>query len=53
MFERPIEGGRYEGRVIDREQYEDLLDLYYEKRGWSKDGLPPDDRSEAFRDSLV
>jgi aldehyde:ferredoxin oxidoreductase len=53
MFERPIEGGQYEGRVVDREQYEGLLDLYYEKRGWSRDGIPPAGRAEAFQDSLV
>jgi len=52
MFERPIEGGQYAGRVIDREQYEGLLDLYYQKRGWSKDGLPPPDRAKDFGDRL-
>jgi len=52
MFELPISGGQYEGRVVDREQYEDLLDLYYEKRGWSKDGIPPAETAETFADSL-
>ena len=52
MFERPIEGGQYAGRVIDREQYERLLDLYYEKRAWSKDGLPPENRAKDFADRL-
>ena len=52
MFERPIEGGQYAGRVIDREQYERLLDLYYEKRAWSKDGLPPENRAKDFADGL-
>ena len=52
MFERPIEGGQYAGRVIDREQYERLLDLYYEKRAWSKDGLPPENRAKDFGDRL-
>jgi aldehyde:ferredoxin oxidoreductase len=53
MFERPIEGGQYEGRVVDRKHYEKLLDLYYQKRGWSEDGLPPADRAEDFRDGLT
>jgi aldehyde:ferredoxin oxidoreductase len=53
MFDRPIEGGQYAGRVVDREQYEELLDLYYQKRGWSKDGIPPEDTAKSFRDRLT
>ena len=53
MMERPIEGGQYAGRVLDRKQYDGLLDLYYQKRGWSKDGLPPASRARAFKDSLT
>jgi len=53
MFELPIKGGQYEGRVIDRKRYEALLDLYYEKRGWSEEGIPPESTAESFRESLT
>ncbi len=53
MFDRPIEGGQYAGRVVDRQQYEELLDLYYQKRGWSKDGIPPEDTAKSFKDRLA
>jgi aldehyde:ferredoxin oxidoreductase len=53
MLERPIEGGQYAGRVLDREQYDRLLDLYYQKRGWSEDGVPPANRARSFKDSLT
>jgi aldehyde:ferredoxin oxidoreductase len=53
MFERPIEKGPFAGRVVDRKQYERMLDLYYEKRGWSSDGLPPAERASAFADRLL
>jgi aldehyde:ferredoxin oxidoreductase len=53
MFERPIEGGQYAGRVIDRAQYEELLDLYYQKRGWSEDGIPPAEKAKLFKDRLT
>ncbi len=53
MLERPIEGGQYAGRVLDRGQYEHLLDLYYQKRGWSEDGIPPASRARSFKDGLT
>ncbi len=53
MFDRPIEGGQYAGRVVDREQYEELLDLYYQKRGWSEDGIPPAETAKSFSDRLA
>jgi len=53
MFERPIEKGPFAGRVVDRRQYERMLDLYYQKRAWSSDGLPPADRARDFADRLL
>ncbi len=35
-----VRAGATAGKKIDREEFERLLDLYYEKRGWSKDGIP-------------
>jgi len=53
MFDLPIKGGQYEGRVVDRSQYEELLSLYYRKRGWTKDGIPPAATAKAFSEGLA
>jgi len=30
--------GPHAGKKLDRAAYDQMLDVYYEKRGWSKDG---------------
>jgi len=52
MMERPVEKGPYAGRVVNRAEYDELLDLYYRKRGWSADGIPPAARAREFGDPL-
>jgi aldehyde:ferredoxin oxidoreductase len=37
----PIQTGTTAGKVIDKEDFERLLDLYYKKRGWDENGMPP------------
>jgi aldehyde:ferredoxin oxidoreductase len=37
----PIRTGATAGRVIDQETFNRLLDLYYRRRGWTADGIPP------------
>ncbi|MFC1761455.1 aldehyde ferredoxin oxidoreductase C-terminal domain-containing protein, partial [Planctomycetota bacterium] len=37
----PIHKGPLAGKACDRDQYEELLTLYYQKRGWSPEGVPP------------
>jgi len=37
----PIRSGATAGKTIDREGFERLLDLYYQKRGWDAEGVPP------------
>lgn len=39
-FERPLKGGITEGHKINRKDFEEMLDEYYERRGWSKRGVP-------------
>ena len=39
-FEVPIPDGPQAGKVLSREEYEKILDIYYEKRGWNKEGIP-------------
>jgi aldehyde:ferredoxin oxidoreductase len=44
----PIQTGATAGKVIDKEHFERLLGLYYEKRGWDSSGVPPADAERAF-----
>jgi len=53
MFDRPVEKGPFAGKVLSHKEYDELLDLYYQKRGWSADGLPPPARAKDFEDSLT
>lgn len=39
-FEVPIRTGPQAGKVLSREEYDKLLDIYYEKRGWDSEGRP-------------
>ena len=53
MFERAVEKGAYAGSVVDREEYDSMLDLYYRKRGWSEDGIPAAKQTRYFQDGLT
>jgi aldehyde:ferredoxin oxidoreductase len=44
----PIQTGPTAGKIIDKQDFERLLDLYYRKRGWDKTGNPPADRENVF-----
>jgi aldehyde:ferredoxin oxidoreductase len=48
VFNNPIRSGPTAGKVIDRQQFERLLDLYYKKRGWDANGIPPEGAEAAF-----
>jgi aldehyde:ferredoxin oxidoreductase len=48
VFNAPIRSGPTAGKVIDRTQFEHLLDLYYQKRGWDANGVPPAGAEAAF-----
>jgi aldehyde:ferredoxin oxidoreductase len=39
-FKEPLTDGPLKGAVLDLEKYNTMLDLYYKKRGWSKNGVP-------------
>ena len=39
-FSTPITSGPQAGKVLDREDYENLLDIYYQQRGWDENGQP-------------
>jgi aldehyde:ferredoxin oxidoreductase len=40
-FEQPMKGGKLEGSVLNREEFEMMKDKYYEHRGWDVEtGIP-------------
>jgi aldehyde:ferredoxin oxidoreductase len=51
-FDDPIITGPKAGKAVDRAEYDKLLQIYYKKRGWSADGVPPESVKEAFSDAL-
>jgi aldehyde:ferredoxin oxidoreductase len=48
VYSHPIQTGPTAGRIIDRADFERLLDLYYEKRGWDERGIPRDSVAARF-----
>jgi aldehyde:ferredoxin oxidoreductase len=38
------------GKVVDQEQFEKLLSLYYRKRDWDENGIPPAGIEDKFQD---
>jgi len=51
-FNLPIRTVSQAGKVVDREQYAEMLQLYYKKRGWDKEGVPPESAKQQFDDKL-
>ena len=47
---RPVLTGPNAGRVIDRDDFQEALTLYYRKRGWDEEGAPPEDTARKFSD---
>jgi aldehyde:ferredoxin oxidoreductase len=44
----PIQTGATAGKFVDEKEFEDLLDIYYKKRGWTTDGIPSAELSKDF-----
>lgn len=44
IWKEPVAGGPTEGKSIPREDVEKLLDMYYEQRGWDKNGIPTEEK---------
>jgi aldehyde:ferredoxin oxidoreductase len=38
------------GKVVDPEHFQELLSMYYEKRGWNEEGVPSPDTESRFND---
>ena len=41
VWANPPLTGPNAGKVIDRQDFQRILSLYYQKRGWNDDGIPP------------
>jgi aldehyde:ferredoxin oxidoreductase len=39
-FKEPLTDGQLKGSVLNFEKYSSMLDIYYQKRGWSQNGVP-------------
>ena len=44
----PIRTGATAGKRVDEDEFNRLLDRYYEKRGWDADGVPSPEQEQAF-----
>ena len=40
----PVVSGPTKGQFISREDVDKLLDMYYEQRGWDKNGFPTEEK---------
>ncbi|MGQ9719999.1 MAG: aldehyde ferredoxin oxidoreductase family protein [Candidatus Jordarchaeum sp.] len=40
VFCDPIPSGSLKGKLLQRDEYDELLDTYYRLRGWNKKGIP-------------
>jgi aldehyde:ferredoxin oxidoreductase len=52
VFDVPIRTGPHAGKSLSRDEYEKMLDIYYQKRGWDKNGIPPKGTEKKFSDRL-
>jgi len=52
-FDQPVLTGPQKGKAVNRADFKQLLDLYYQKRGWDENGLPPKERELQFNDPLI
>jgi aldehyde:ferredoxin oxidoreductase len=53
VFNLPMTEGPHAGKILKREDYEAILDIYYQKRSWTKDGLVDEKKIASFDDPLV
>jgi aldehyde:ferredoxin oxidoreductase len=49
----PVRAGVTAGKNVSQETFRRLLDLYYKKRGWDENGVPPAEVEETFSTPAV
>lgn len=47
-LKHPVKTGPQAGKTIDPEEFQTILSLYYEKRGWTPDGVPSPELEAQF-----
>jgi len=47
----PVQTGPHAGKTIDKDEFNKLLALYYAKRGWDENGVPPRELEATFSDA--
>ena len=50
VWANPPLTGPNAGKVIDRDYFQGLLSLYYQRRGWDENGIPQDKLESNFKD---
>ncbi|MGM0396264.1 MAG: aldehyde ferredoxin oxidoreductase C-terminal domain-containing protein [Bacillota bacterium] len=45
-MEEPLKAGGSEGQFIPKEDLDLMLNEYYEARGWTKEGIPTEDKKK-------
>ena len=50
VWANPPLTGPNAGKVVDREYFQKLLSMYYQKRGWDENGNPPAELEKKFDD---
>ncbi len=53
LFDQPVLTGSQAGKHLDRDDFENLLEMYYKKRGWDEEGRPPKEREGQFSEPMV
>jgi len=48
-FDDPMPARKTQGHHVDRDQFQRMLDEYYQERGWSQDGVVPPDRAQVIQ----
>lgn len=44
FFEQPLPTGEHKGSALNEQEMQQLLDEYYELRGWNEEGIPSDSK---------
>ncbi|MFQ6015124.1 MAG: aldehyde ferredoxin oxidoreductase family protein [Anaerolineae bacterium] len=44
VWKEPVVGGPTAGKLVPKEKVDKLLDMYYEQRGWDKNGIPTEEK---------
>jgi len=47
VFNDPIKTGPHAGKALSRDEFEKILDIYYQRRGWDNDGIPTNETLKA------